>query len=210
MTYLESTVSVASLTGPRNATGVGTTSGSATVTDTSAVASDLSKSVSGPGIPAGATITAVTPGTGYTISANATATASVATTVGGSRVRAVASRTGFVRVYDPSLLGLVPPSPLAGGSPSTAWSAAITAAPYSLLSNNLPAVFAVATNSVAGDVSGANDYNDAAPWYSDPTAATPIVGTYRLHLVPVTGSPDASSVQVLTVESSALVVVGTG
>jgi len=105
----------------------------------------------------------------------------------GQKVRAIATRTGFVRVYDPTLGGTV-----AAGSA------------------NLPNVFAVSTNSVAGDISGPADYNDAAPWYSDPSAGTPIYGTIRLHLVPVAGSPDASSVQVATVEPSAVVVVATG
>lgn len=62
----------------------GTTSGSPTVTDTAAVAGDVLKPISGPGIPSGATITAVS-GTTCTISANATATASSVTlTVGTS------------------------------------------------------------------------------------------------------------------------------
>jgi hypothetical protein len=60
----------------RKDTGLCSTNSTTTVTDTAAVAGDLGKYICGPGIPAGATITAVTPATGYTISATATATAS--------------------------------------------------------------------------------------------------------------------------------------
>jgi hypothetical protein len=64
-------------------TGLCGTNSTTTVTDTAAVAGDLNKPICGPGIPLGATITAVTPTTGYTISAAATATASSITfTVG--------------------------------------------------------------------------------------------------------------------------------
>lgn len=56
--------------------GCGVVTSSNTVTDSGAVLGDLGKFVTGPGvIPAGTTITAVTPGTGYTLSAAATATA---------------------------------------------------------------------------------------------------------------------------------------
>jgi hypothetical protein len=57
-------------------TGLCGTNSTTTVTDTAAVAGDLNKPICGPGIPLGATITFVTPSTGYTISAAATATAS--------------------------------------------------------------------------------------------------------------------------------------
>jgi HK97 family phage major capsid protein len=63
--------------GTRTDTGVGTTSGSATVTDSAALATDQNAEVSGAGIPLGTTIAAVTPGTGYTLSHNATATATI-------------------------------------------------------------------------------------------------------------------------------------
>lgn len=63
----------------------GTTAASATVTDTSAVASDLGKGITGPGIPSGAYITAVTAGTSFTISLAATATASPVTVMVGPR-----------------------------------------------------------------------------------------------------------------------------
>lgn len=109
------------------------------------------------------------------------------------KVRAVATRTGFVRVYDPTL------------GTATKNSA------------NLPNVSVIATNSVAGDVSGPANYDDAAPWYASNTdtklptgTQAAIVGTYRFHLTPVASSPDASSVQVITVEPAAVVVVATG
>lgn len=61
--------------------GSGTTNLSPVVTDTSAVASDVGKPVTGAGIPAGTTIISVVPGVSFTMSANATATASVPVTV---------------------------------------------------------------------------------------------------------------------------------
>jgi hypothetical protein len=57
----------------RSDTGCTTTNASATVLDGSAVSGDLGKPVTGTGIPAGTYIAAVTSGTGYTLSANATA-----------------------------------------------------------------------------------------------------------------------------------------
>jgi hypothetical protein len=72
----------APLTG-RSDTGCGTNT-TTTVTDPAAVAADAGKSISGPGIPAAATIVSVTPGVGYVISAAATATASALTFVVGA------------------------------------------------------------------------------------------------------------------------------
>jgi hypothetical protein len=63
---------------------VGTTSGSATVTGTTFAASDVGQSISGTGIPVGATITAVSAGVNATISANATATGSPTATIGAT------------------------------------------------------------------------------------------------------------------------------
>ena len=76
---------------PRVDAGCGTTSGSATVTDTHAAATDLPGTyVSGAGIPPLAEIVTVTPGVGYTLSIAATATAgSVSLTVGSNPVDAV-------------------------------------------------------------------------------------------------------------------------
>src|SRR5215469_17758241 len=62
--------------------GAGTTSASATVTDTAILAGDVGKGVSGPGIPAGAYILSVTAGTSFVMSANATATGTITVTVG--------------------------------------------------------------------------------------------------------------------------------
>jgi hypothetical protein len=61
----------------------GTTSGSPTVTDTAAAAGDVGKSVSGTGVPAGATILTVTAGVSFTMSVNATATGTASLTIGG-------------------------------------------------------------------------------------------------------------------------------
>ena len=67
----------------RSAT-VGTTSASATVTGATFVTADIGASISGTGIPALATITAVTPGVSATISANATATGSISAAIGAT------------------------------------------------------------------------------------------------------------------------------
>jgi len=56
---------------------VGTTNTSTTVTDTSIQATDVGRTVTGTGIPAGATISSVTPGTSFVLSAAATATGTV-------------------------------------------------------------------------------------------------------------------------------------
>jgi hypothetical protein len=63
---------------------VGTTNASATVTGATFVASDVGQSISGTGIPALATITAVTPGVSATISASATATGTVTALIGAT------------------------------------------------------------------------------------------------------------------------------
>jgi hypothetical protein len=62
------------------------TNSTTTVTDPVADASDGGKSISGPGIPAAATIVSVSPGVGYVISAAATATASALTFIVGAGV----------------------------------------------------------------------------------------------------------------------------
>ena len=71
--------------GARTDTGCSTnTATPTTVGDTHAVTGDLGYAIAGPGIPAGTVITAVSAGTGYTISQSATATASSLTfTIGG-------------------------------------------------------------------------------------------------------------------------------
>jgi hypothetical protein len=199
MTYVETTVQVANLAAAfRTDTGL-TLTAATTFTDASASAGDIGKAVVGnANVPAGTYVTAFS-GSTVTVSNTLSAGTSQSVTF-APRIRAVVSRTGFVRVYDPSLVNAI--------SGSAAWTAAVSAAPSSLLSTNLPSLYALVTNSVAGDVSGPADYNDAAPWYSDPSAGTPIYGTYRLHLQPVVGSPDASSVQVVTVDAQALVILG--
>jgi len=68
--------------GRTDSTGTSTTSASATVGDTHAVAGDRGKAVTGTGIPVSTTIIDVTPGTGYTISHNATATGTPTLTIG--------------------------------------------------------------------------------------------------------------------------------
>jgi hypothetical protein len=69
--------------GRTDSTGTSTTSGSRTVGDTSAVTGDLHSLITGTGIPASTVVSAVTGGTGYTISQPATATGTPALTVGG-------------------------------------------------------------------------------------------------------------------------------
>ena len=63
--------------GTRTDAGAGTTSGSKTVTDTHALATDVGAQITGPGIPSGSTVTAASAGVSLTISKNATATATV-------------------------------------------------------------------------------------------------------------------------------------
>jgi hypothetical protein len=84
-------INLGAVKGGRSDTGCGTTSASTTVTDPAAVAADAGKSISGPGIPAGATITTVTAGTGYVISAAATATATGLTFVVGAAASPVST-----------------------------------------------------------------------------------------------------------------------
>jgi hypothetical protein len=79
---------------PRTDSSCGTTSGGTTVTDSAAVTtpvSDLGMSITGPGIQPGTYITAVTAGTGYTISNPATATASSVSLIIGLAVPGSAS-----------------------------------------------------------------------------------------------------------------------
>jgi len=57
--------------------------------------------------------------------------------------------------------------------------------------------------------------DNAAPWYgiSGPEtgdATTPVVGSYKLHLVPVVGDPNGSSVLQYLLPPNALVVTATG
>jgi hypothetical protein len=81
--------------------GCGTNNLSTVVTDVLAQAGDVGLPISGAGIPAGTVITAVTPGTGYSISNAATATsAAVALTVGQSPVDVI------VGAWDYLLIGL--------------------------------------------------------------------------------------------------------
>ena len=70
----------------RTDTGGGTNNGSTVVADASASAGDVGLPISGTGIPSGATITAVTPGTGYSISIAATATGTTSLVVGQAPV----------------------------------------------------------------------------------------------------------------------------
>jgi hypothetical protein len=72
----------------------GTTNGSTTVTDANAATGDVGRSITGTGIPANATITAVNAGVGYTISAAATATASSLTFTIGTNTPGLAGTGG--------------------------------------------------------------------------------------------------------------------
>jgi len=78
---------------PRTVT-VSTTAGSPTVTATAGVLvkSDIARPVTGTGIPAGATVTAVPTATGATLSANATATGTTTVTIGAASPAAM----GFI------------------------------------------------------------------------------------------------------------------
>lgn len=78
----------------RTVSGVGTTSGQKALTApaNSFNSGDVGASVSGTGVPAGATIASVASGTSAQLSANATATGTVVLTVGPQ----LASSTGFI------------------------------------------------------------------------------------------------------------------
>jgi hypothetical protein len=80
-------------TEPRTVTGVGTTSGAAGITFASGAitASDIGRPITGAGIPAGATLLARPSATTGTLSANATATATVPVTLGSNG----ATSTGY-------------------------------------------------------------------------------------------------------------------
>lgn len=81
----------------------GTTNASATVTDTAIVTGDAGKLVQGPGIPAGTTISTVTNGVSFTMSANATATATTWLVIGGTAFTSMGAAT--VEIVDSSVEG---------------------------------------------------------------------------------------------------------
>jgi hypothetical protein len=84
----------------RTDAGGSTNNGSTVVADPSASSADVGLPISGTGIPAGATITAVTPGTGYSISAAATATGATSVVVGQQPVDVI------VGAWDHLLIGM--------------------------------------------------------------------------------------------------------
>jgi hypothetical protein len=197
--YTENITTVSALVAAR--TDSCTTQTSTTVLDATAVAGDLGKAVSGPGIPLGTSITAVSAGTSWTISQAATASTSGVSLTVGQQVRAIANRTGFVRVYDPTL-GAVNALPY-----STAW----LAAAYSY---NLPQITSLIT---------ATQFDDAAPWYAQggtpPTSGvwgaadsgSAQVGAIKVIMtVPAADVVNAASVQTFMVDPATLVIVATG
>lgn len=83
----------------RTVASVGTTSASAAVTGPagSFAKSDVGRPISGTGIPAGATLSAVASGTAATLSANATATGTITAIIGtAASVAAAANGYGFI------------------------------------------------------------------------------------------------------------------
>jgi hypothetical protein len=110
-------------------------------------------------------------------------------------VRALISRTGFVRVYDPSLSGSV------SGS--------------SLVASNLPLVTGIIVH---------GQYDDAAPWYNQGSSADlaeeipadvlnstllPQVGMVELFLtVPAVDTVNSASVQTFKSDASTIVILG--
>ena len=76
----------------RTDTGCVTTSGSPTVTDSSALSSDAGAPVTGPGIPSGTVIVSASGGS-FTMSANATASATVSLAIGGNAITLPAAHT---------------------------------------------------------------------------------------------------------------------
>ena len=84
----------------RTDAGAGTNNLSTVVTDTLAQSGDVGLPISGTGIPANTTITAVTPGTGYSISNAATATGTTSVVVGQQPVDVI------VGAWDHLLIGM--------------------------------------------------------------------------------------------------------
>lgn len=83
----------------RTVASVGTTTASAAITAPagSFASGDVGRSISGTGIPAGATLSAVTSDTAATLSANATATGTITATIGGASTTQQAGQSyGFV------------------------------------------------------------------------------------------------------------------
>ena len=103
----------------------------------------------------------------------------------GQFIRAVASRTGFVRVYDPTLG--------AGGAPQSGDSA------------NLPEVTSVTLKQAS---------DDAAPWYGaghTGGSAGPYTGEVIVQLaVAAADTVNAASVQTFGCDTAAVVIVATG
>src|SRR5580704_15510914 len=98
MTYAENITTVSQLVAAYTA--VCTTQSSTTVLNATAAAGDIGKAVTGPGIPLGTSITGQSTGVSWTISNAATASTAGVLLTAGQQVRAIAGRTGFVRVYD--------------------------------------------------------------------------------------------------------------
>jgi trimeric autotransporter adhesin len=120
--------SVTGMSSPRVDTGLGgTTISSAAVTDTAAVAGDVGRSVSGAGIPANAYIVSLA-GTTYTISANATATASSVTLTIGTHTVGLPGATGGISSFGTYMRS---PQGTAGGGGSIAVAGAAGGAPSS-------------------------------------------------------------------------------
>ena len=95
-------------TGPyttRTDTGCGTTSGSTTVTDAAAITADNGKPITNANIPANTTISAVSAGVGYTLSAAATATATSQSFVIATNPAGVSRSTTGNKFYDIRITG---------------------------------------------------------------------------------------------------------
>jgi HK97 family phage major capsid protein len=88
------------LTGGNRADTAGVTSGSSVVTDTSILATDLGRKVTGTGIPAGTVVTSVVPGTSFTMSQVATASSATDAITIGALVGLEAAAAGTVPSLD--------------------------------------------------------------------------------------------------------------
>jgi hypothetical protein len=189
MTYTQSVTTVGALVSAR--TDTATTQSSTTVLNANAVASDIGHYVTGPGIPAGTSITGQSTGTSWTLSQAATAsTVGVLLTV-GQKLVAVANRTGFVRVYDATL----------GGSVASS-------------SENLPLVNVVTKHQQFDDAApwyaqGGGKTDGTGPGTIDSgTAQTGLVDVTLI--VAASDTVNAASVQTFHTDSAALAVVATG
>lgn len=109
------TIGGALIAPPRADAGCSTTSGSTAVADTGCTSADLGKSVTGAGIPSGATIIApVTAGSGFTLSAAATATGTATLSIAARTDSGCTITSGSTTILDGACTAADAGSPVTG------------------------------------------------------------------------------------------------